>query len=403
MKRRRVKITGIGPVTPAGIGKDEFWKGILEPVSRVRPYEGLGAEYGPFVAAYIERFNIAKYVDRVVLPKGAARHTLFAVAGAVLAVQDAGISREELCGINCAVVTGSSIMDFGGTIRSIDAVRDRGMKMAQSRVLYAIGIGSVPSAINQAIGTNARTVALSNQCSSGLDAIGYAAALVASGEIDLAICGGTEAPLHRFPLIELRAADLTPATEEMPGRQARPFDLWRTTGVVGEGSCMFVIEAEDSVRPGYSYVTGYGFANDEGNDLCGGMVAAGKLAMAQAHVRAPDIEILNAWGPGHKMIDKAEVRAMRQLLGSHLPNVAAVSIKGAIGTPLGAAPAIQLAAAALAQRLGRVPPTVNWDFPDPDCDLNLSNRARDVAHRYTLVNSHGLGSVNSSMILERCR
>jgi len=403
MKRRRVKITGIGPVTPAGIGKDEFWKGILEPVSRVQPYKDLGEEYGPFVAAYVDQFNIAKYVERVALPKGAARHTLFAIASAVLAVRDAGISKEELRGINGAVVTGSSIMDFGGTISSIDAVRDRGMKMAQTRAIYAAGIGSVPSAINQAIGMNARTVAFSNQCSSGMDAIGYAASLVASGEVDLAICGGTEAPLHRFPLIELRAADLTPATTEMPGRQARPFDLWRTTGVVGEGSCMFVIEAEDSVRPGYSYVAGFGFANDERDDLCGGMVEAGKLAMAQAGVRPSAIEVLNAWGPGHRMIDKAEVGAMQRLLGSHLPRVAAVSIKGAIGTPLGAAPAIQLAAAALAQKHGRVPPTVNWEFPDPDCDLNLSNRAREVAHRFTLVNSHGLGAINSSMILERCR
>jgi 3-oxoacyl-(acyl-carrier-protein) synthase len=243
MKRRRVKITGIGPVTPAGIGKDAFWKGILEPVSWVRPYKELGEDYGQFVAACVEQFNIAEYVDRAALPKGAARHTMFAITGAVLAVRDAGISQDELGRINGAVVTGSSIMDFGGAIRSIDAVRDRGMKMAQTRAIYAAGIGSVPSAINQAIGINARTMALSNQCSSGLDAIGYAASLVASGEVDLAVCGGTEAPLHRFPLIELRAAELTPATTERPGSQARPFDLWRTTGVVGEGCCMFVIEA----------------------------------------------------------------------------------------------------------------------------------------------------------------
>src|SRR6266498_3217557 len=116
MKRRRVKITGIGPVTPAGIGREEFWKGILEPVSRVRQFKDLGEEYGPMVAAYIDRFNIAKYVDRTLLPKGAARQTLFAVAGAVLAVQDAGISQEDLAKLQCAVVTGSSIMDFGGTI-----------------------------------------------------------------------------------------------------------------------------------------------------------------------------------------------------------------------------------------------------------------------------------------------
>lgn len=402
MKRRRVKITGIGPVTPAGIGREEFWAGIQEPMSRVRPFDKLGEEYGAFMAAYIERFNIAKYVDRTKVPKGAARQTLFAVAGAILAVQDAGISQEELAVARCAVVSGSSIMDFGGTISSMDAVQSRGVKMAQPRVLYAIGIGSVPSAINQALGTNGRTLALSNQCSSGMDAIGYAASLVASGEVDMAICGGTEAPLHRFPLIELRAAELTPATTDMSGRMARPFDLWRTTGVVAEGACMFVIEPEGSARAGYGYLSGYGFANDPDGELCAGMVDAGKIAMAQAGIRPADIEVLSAWGPGHKLVDSAEARAMTALFGRDLPEIAVGSIKGAIGTPLGAAPAIQIAAAALGLRHGVIPPTVNWEHPDPDCCLNLSNRARRIAHRRTLINSHGLGAVNSCVVMERC-
>jgi 3-oxoacyl-(acyl-carrier-protein) synthase len=402
MKRRRVKITGIGPVTPAGIGREEFWQGILEPVSRVRPFKELGDEYGPLVAAYIDRFNVAKYVDRTLLPKGAARQTMFAVAGAVLAVQDAGILKDELETIPCAVVTGSSIMDFGGTISSLDAVKERGPKMAQPRVLYGIGIGSAPSAVARALGIAGRTLGLSNQCSSGLDAIGYAASLVANGEVDIAICGGTEAPLHRFPLIELRAAELTPATTERPGQQARPFDLWRTTGVVGEGCSMFVLEPETSQRPGYSFVSGYGFANDKDDDLCGGMVEASKIAMGQAGVRTNDIEVLSAWGPGHKLVDAAEARAMTRLFGSTLRDLAAVSIKGSIGTPLGAAPAIQVAAAAMGQKFGAIPPTVNWEYPDPACPFNLSNRARIVSHRITLVNSHGLGAVNSGMVLERC-
>jgi len=138
---------------------------------------------------------------------------------------------------------------------------------------------------------------------------------------------GTEAPLHRFPLIELRAADLTPATEEMPGRQARPFDLWRTTGVVGEGSCMFVIEAEDSVRPGYSYVRDMDLPTMKGTTCAEEWWRRAKLAMAQAHVRASDIEILTR-GARAQNDRQAEVRAMRQLLGSAPANVAAVSIKG---------------------------------------------------------------------------
>jgi 3-oxoacyl-(acyl-carrier-protein) synthase len=123
MKRRRVKITGIGPVTPAGIGRDAFWKGITEPVSRVSPYQNLGAEFGPFVAAHIPNFDIGLYVaDKSVLPKNSARHTLFAVAGAMLAVEDAGIRMEELRGENCVIVTGSSLMDFGGISSSTEAV-----------------------------------------------------------------------------------------------------------------------------------------------------------------------------------------------------------------------------------------------------------------------------------------
>lgn len=402
MKRRRVKITGIGPVTPAGIGREAFWKGIQEPVSRVRPYGRIGEAFGPFVAAHIERFSIVKYADRTLIPKGAARHTLFAVAGAVLALEDAGIALEELRGAASAVITGSSIMDFGGTLSSIDGVARRGVEVAQPRVLYAIGVGSVPSAINEVLGINGRTVAFSNQCSSGLDAVGHAADMISRGEIDIAICGGTEAPLHRFPMIELRAAGLTPASIEMSDRLARPFDLWRTTGVVGEGCCIMILEGEESPRRGYSYVSGYGFASDEYDDLCSGMVDAGRFAMAQARVRPSDIDVINAWGPGHKLVDRGEGFAMQKLFGSALPGIATLSIKGSIGTPLGAAPAIQLAAAALAQRFDTIPPTVNWQRPDPECPFDLAAHSRAIDHRWTLINSHGLGALNSSMVIERC-
>jgi 3-oxoacyl-[acyl-carrier-protein] synthase II len=251
MKRRRVKITGIGPVTPAGIGREEFWKGILEPVSRVRPYPKFEQEHGPFVAAFIDKFNISDYIDRALVPKGMARHTLFAVVGAILAMKDAGLTREELLEASCVIVTGSSIMDFGGISASIEAVQKRGSRAAQQRVLFTTGIGSIPSTLNNILGLEARSLAISTQCNSGLDAIGHAADMVATGEADIAICGGTEAPLHRFPLLELRAAGLTPSTTEMPGRIARPFDLWRTTGVVSEGASMFVIEPETSPRRGY--------------------------------------------------------------------------------------------------------------------------------------------------------
>ncbi len=403
MKRRRVKITGIGPVTPAGIGREEFWKGILEPVSRVRPYTKLGEEHGAFVAAYISGFDAAKFVpDRRVLPRGASRQSLFAVAGAMLALDDAGISTTEFREWNGAIVTGSSLMDFGGIVGSIDGAAQKGPRGAQPRTLYSTGVSSVPSAVNHALSAAARTMAVSTQCCAGLDAIGYGADLVASGECDLVICGGSEAPLHRFPMLEFRSGEMTPATSEMPGRMSRPFDLWRTTGVVSEGACMFVVEPESSRRRGYSFIEGYAFANDTPTGLCDGLTTSGRLAIAGAGIRPSEIEMLNAWGPGHRLVDAGECSAMQQLFGAHLCEIPAVSIKGAIGTPLAASPAIQLAAAALAQAAGEIPPTVNWDYPDPMCPLKLSNKARLLDHELTLLNAHGVGGVNASLVLRKC-
>jgi len=402
MKRRRVKITGIGPVTPAGIGRGEFWKGILEPVSRVRPYERLGDEYGPLVAAFIDDFDIRKYVDQTKVPKGSSRQTLFAIAGAMLALKDASIQQGELDKLNCAIVSGSAMMDFGGIVSSVDAIHKHGSRGARPRNLLTANTSSTPRAIGDVLGIAARTMVVQSECCGGLDAIGYAASLVADGEVDFAICGGTEAPLHRTPILELRAAGLTPPTVEMAERLDRPFDLWRTTGVISEGACIFVLEPESSPRQGYSYVCGHAYANDENDDLCGGLETAIRLALGDARVRPSQIDAINAWGPGHKLIDAGEVLAVRRIFGPLLAEIPAVSIKGSIGTPLGAAPAIQVAAAALSQRFGVIPPTVNWEHPDPACQLNLSNSCRNVAHSMTLINAHGLGGLNAAQILERC-
>lgn len=403
MKRRRVKITGIGPVTPAGIGRQEFWNGILEPVSRVKPYSKLGDEYGPFVAAQVTGFELAKFVeDRSLIPKGLSRQSTFAAAGSILALRDANLSVAEFRSSNAAIVIGSSLMDFGGIVGSIDAVQQKGMRGAQPRALFATGVSSVPSAVNGILGASARTMAVSTQCCAGLDAIGAAADLIATGEAEIVLCGGVEAPLHRFPMLEFRAGELTPATTAMAARISRPFDLWRTTGVVSEGGCILVLESQDSPRAGYSYIAGYAFGNDEADDLCSGMQMSARMALAAAGRKPADVDAINAWGPGHKLVDAGEAQAMVRLFGDGLRSIPVVSIKGAIGTPLGAAPAIQIAAASIGHRLGVIPPTVNWEFPDPHCPVNVSNRVRWLPHQTTLLNAHGVGGVNASLILERC-
>ena len=126
-----------------------------------------------------------------------------------------------------------------------------------------------------------------------------------------------------------------------------------------------------------------------------------KMAIANAGMRPMDIECINAWGPGHRVIDRAEARAIGQLFGQNAKEIAAVSIKGAIGNPLGAAGAIQTACAALSQRHGIIPPTVNWERSDPACPLNLANVARMATHGTTVVNSHGLSGTNACLVVKR--
>jgi 3-oxoacyl-[acyl-carrier-protein] synthase II len=402
MKRRRVKITGIGPVTPAGIGRQEFWEGILSERSFIRPYRKLGDDNGPFVAAFLSSFDVRKHIGDFSLPKGTARHTQFAAAGMMLALSDAGIGMAELAQRSCSIITGSSLLDFGGIGGAIESVQKRGTRGAQARVVYTTTLTSVSDVLSRICGAAFRTMVVQTSCCAGLDAIGQAARLVAGGESDIAICGGTEAPLHRFPMLELRAAGLTPVTEEFSARIARPFDRWRTTGVVSEGACMFVLEPESSPRPGYAFVSGYSFAIDDGDDLCSGLLSAGRLALAEARLSVGDVEAVNAWGPGHKLIDRAESLVLEKMFGKALSNIPAVSIKGAVGAALGAAPAMQVAAAALGLSNGIVPATVNWEFPDPSCPLSLSNRNRLLPHDVVLVNAHGVGNINSSMVLLRC-
>lgn len=160
-----------------------------------------------------------------------------------------------------------------------------------------------------------------------------------------------------------------------------------------------VLESECSPRRGYCEIAGYGFSGDSFGVLCSGMVVAGQLAAARAHIDIDSIDCISAWGPGHKAIDFAEYNAMRMLFGDRISDIPVSSIKGSIGAALGAAPAIQVAAAAIG--LGRqiVTPTANWRNPDPSCPFSLSAEPRFVGHRNVLVNAHGVGDVNSALIL----
>jgi 3-oxoacyl-[acyl-carrier-protein] synthase II len=400
MKRRRVKITGIGPVTPAGVGREAFRLGILEPISRAGRVKRFPEEAGAFVAMEVKDFKLETYVPDV-SSKRMPRHTQFALAAAQLALTDAGLTIESLRGRSPLVIVGASLMDFGAINKGVDLIVRKGPLNGLPTSVFSASVSSISGTIGEVIGGTTRTLALQSACCAGSDAIGHAAEMVASGEAEIALCGGTESPLYFHPMLELKMAGLAPGNPEYPERQCRPFDLWRTTGVIGEGACLFVLEPEESPRPGYAFVEGYAFASDPLEHPGGGLGDAIKLALANAKMHPEQIDVINAWGPGHKIIDAAEAKALAGAFKDALSNIPAVSIKGAIGNPLGAAGAIQVGCAALGLKHGAIPPTVNWQFPDPACPLNLSAQARYISHRTALVNAHGLSGTNTCLVLAR--
>lgn len=398
--RRRVKITGIGPVTPAGIGRDSFFRGINEPVSRIRAITRFNPEAGQFIGAEITGFDLKDYTTDE-NPKRLSRHTQFSLVAAMLALKDAGLSRADLAKLNPVVLTGTSIMDFDKIGRGMELVMKKGTRYTQGSIMYEASVANVAGKIVEWLDVPARMLTMQTSCCSGLDAVGQAADLIASGQADLALCGGSESPLSYYPMLGFNASELSPATNEIPEKACRPFDLWRSTGVLGEGASVFVLEPETSPRTAIAWITGYSYANDPDGQTAMGLVDCVRQALANACRRPEEVDFINAWGTGHRVIDANESRAMTHLYGGRLPEIAVSSIKGAIGTALGASGPIQTASTALSLFHGIIPPTVNWEAPDPACPLNLSNQPRRLPVRLAVVNSHGLSGSNAAVVLEK--
>jgi 3-oxoacyl-[acyl-carrier-protein] synthase II len=346
----------------------------------------------------VKGFRLDDYLPGI-NAKRMPRHTQFAVAAAAMALSDAGLSFADLRGQSPLVMVGASLMDFGSINKGVELILKKGPVNGLPSSVFSASVSSISGTIGEIIGGTTRTQALQSACCAGADSIGNAAQMVANGEADIALCGGTESPLFFHPMLELRMAGLAPSNSEKPERQCRPFDLWRTTGVIGEGACVLLLEPEHSPRSAYAYVSGYAFATDPLDSPGAGLYEAMRLAIANGNMHPSNIEAISAWAPGHKLVDLAEAKALEHVLGSWVRSVPCVSLKGAIGNPLGAAGAIQVGCAALSMRHSIIPPTVNWQYPDPSCELNLSGHPRFVAHQSTLINAHGLSGTNSCLVL----
>jgi len=414
----RVVITGIGVVSPFGVGRERFWDAISRGCSGTRAITDFDAStLGCRVAAPVSGVTVDDLppldgddiwdVEYRADPKRYSRAALIGVIAAREAWADAGLRVGEP---DAGVVIGSG----GGGIdvgerQYYDYFVERGRKVTPYAIPISI-VGMVSSEISISLRLRGLSHVLSCGCTSSSDAIGYSAALLRAGELDIVLSGGTDAPVTPGMMFGFtRMKVMSVAYNERPAEASRPFDKGRDGFVLGEGAWMVVLEREDRARARgatvYASIDGYGSTCDayhrvqmapSGEEI----VRAISLAIDRSGRHREQIGYVNFHGTSTQLNDAVETRCVRRVFGDHADRLAGSSVKSMIGHPQGASGAAGIVASALAMRRGFLPPTINQRDPDPECDLDvIPNAGRRAEVQAALCNCLGFGSKNSAIVL----
>ena len=374
----------MGVLAPNGIGLDAFWESLLAGRSGIGPITLFDAsEFKSRIAGEVKGFDPFDYIEPEQKPKRLARHTQLAYAATMMALKDAGLDPANLeLPSPTPVVIGVST----SAIDIIESVYAAVTNNGPNRAPTTSSAASIPQAaantIADRIGLCANAATVSSACPSGLDAIADATAMIRSGEAEIAIAGGADAPITQLTMASFIASGLSSCCNDDPGRASRPFDLTRDSGVISEGAGVFVLENRDRAEArgvrAYLEIAGYGKQRDLGRAQPGsGLEDSMMMALANAGCNSMAIDYISAYGPGHPVLDAVEVNAIKRVFGEHAYHLPVSSIKGVTGNPLAAGGPLQVIACALCFRDGMIPPTANYEVPDPNCDLDfVPNRAR---------------------------
>ena len=399
----------MGVLAPNGTGLDAFWQSLLQGRSGIGPITRFDASgYKSRIAGEVKDFEPLDYIEPELKPKRMARHTQFAYAAAMMAIRDAGLEiNEGDFPSPTPVVVGVSTSAMDIIEDSISSFRQRGASGMSPTAVGALTPQAAANVIADRIGAQADAATVSSACPSGLDAITLAASIIRSGEADLAIAGGADAPITQHTFAAFTASGLSSCRNDDPEKASRPFDAQRDSGVISEGAGMFVIENREraEARGARIYLEIEGYAkqrdhpvNEPGSGLAGSM----RLALANAGRTIADVDHLAAYGPGHPILDTAEVRYIKEVFGERAYSIPISSIKGVTGNPLAAGGPMQLVACALSFRHQTIVPTTNCEFPDPLCDLDfVSHGPRKGTLNCILMNVRGLGGGASSLVASR--
>ena len=399
----------MGILAPNGTGLKAFWRSLIAGESGVGPITLFDpTDHRTRIAGEVKDFDPLDYMPAGWKPKRMARHTQLAFAATQMALRNAHYDPQGEGGVAVLpICIGVSTSALDVIEKGFHEMQDRGPRRVNSGVVSNCQPQAAAHLIAQKLGVQTQAITISSACPSGIDAIAMAVDRVRRGETEIALAGGADAPVTPLTMASFASAGLSSFANAEPKRASRPYDQASDSGVISEGAGVVVVEnLEHALARGariHLEVAGYATQMDhDPNDPFVGLEQTMRLALANACRLPREIDYICSYGPGHPMLDGAEVKMIRRVFGDHAGRVPISSIKGVTGNPLSAAGPFQVITCALAFQHNVIPPTTNHETPLPGCDLDfVPRKARKALLRCALINVRGLGGGNSSMVVQR--
>jgi 3-oxoacyl-[acyl-carrier-protein] synthase II len=410
---KRVVVTGMGAVTPIGNTAEEFWASLVQGVSGIGPITRFDATgFATRIAGELKGFEPLKYIDKKDDRK-LDPYLKYAVACAAMAVEDAGLNVDRVDKTRFGVLVGSGIGGITTLLDSHDVLNAKGPDRVSPFFIPMLIINMASGLISMRFGAKGPNSSVVTACATGNHAIGDAMKIIQRGDADVMIAGGAEAiiiPLTIAGFCQMKAMS---TRNDEPSKASRPFDAGRDGFVCGEGGGLVVIESLDHALARdariYAELVGYGMTGDahhmtapdpEGDGAARAMAAA----LSDAEVGAGAVGYINAHGTSTPYNDKFETLAIKRVFGEHARKLAVSSTKSMTGHLLGAAGGVEAIATVLAIHHGILPPTINYETPDPECDLDyVPNQARKQDVDVALSNAFGFGGTNATLVFQKYR
>mgnify|MGYP001618356141 FL=1 len=413
MEKRRVVVTGVGIITPVGIGVEESWKGLIEGRSGIRKLTRFDATaFATQIAGEVEGFNPEDYIEPKEIKK-MDRFIHLAIAASDMAVKDSGLKITDSNAERVGVIIGSGMGGLPAIEHYHSVLLEKGPRRITPFFIPMLIINLAGGHVSMKYGAKGPISAVATACATGSHSIGDAFKIIQRGDADAMIAGGTESVITPMGIGGFNAMKALSTRNDEPEKASRPFDADRDGFVMGEGVGIMVLESLEHARSRgariYAEIAGYGMTADayhmtspapEGE----GAARCMAVALKDGGIDASEVDYINAHGTSTKYGDELESIAIKTVFKGHASKLAVSSTKSMTGHLLGAAGGVEAVVCVLCMRDNIVPPTINLDNPDPQCDLDyVPHKARKMDVNCVMSNSFGFGGTNACLVFKRLK